>query len=132
MNYSSLKDRQHRSRGGYAFSRITHEPQGIKVRVICQIKAYIFLYSLIGSNMGSLIKSKKKEIKSDFFTLIFYISFNIQPSAIQFCIHIVNIHIVPQIFDLGLVYHFMLKNGKLLTFFLYSFYMKRFMFKLAI
>ena len=66
-----LKDRQHRSRGGFEYSRITHEPQGIEGRVICRIKAYISLYSLVGSNMESLIKSEKNEIKSDFFTFIF-------------------------------------------------------------
>ena len=42
-----VKDRQHRSRGGLAFSFITQEPKGIKYRVIYQMKAYIFLYPMI-------------------------------------------------------------------------------------
>ena len=71
LKLNPLKDRQHRSRGGFEFSLISHEPKGIEGRVICQIKAYICLYSFAGSNMESLIKSKKKEIKSDYFTFIF-------------------------------------------------------------
>ena len=42
-----LKDRQHRSRGGFAFALIVHEPKGVEYRAIYQMKGTIFLYPLI-------------------------------------------------------------------------------------
>ena len=68
---SHVKDRQHRSRGGLEFSCITPKPKGIEGCVICQIKANILLYLLVGSNMEFLIYQEKYKIKSDFFTFIF-------------------------------------------------------------
>ena len=50
-----IKDRQHRSRGRLEFSFITPEPKEIEGRVICHIKASIFLYSLVCCNMECLI-----------------------------------------------------------------------------
>ena len=59
---------------GLEFPFITPEPKRIEGRVICQIKASIFPFSLVGSNMKSLTYYEKHEIKSDFFTLIFVLT----------------------------------------------------------
>ena len=74
LQVSHVKDRQHRSRGGLEFSCITPKPKGIEGCVICQIKANILLYLLVGSNMEFLIYQEKYKIKSDFFTFIFVLT----------------------------------------------------------
>ena len=49
----SIKDRQHRRRGGLAFCFITQEPKVIEYRVICQMKAYIIFYPMILRNKAA-------------------------------------------------------------------------------
>ena len=49
----SLKDRQHRSRGGSDFPFITQELKGVEHLVIYQMKGNNYLYPMILSNRGS-------------------------------------------------------------------------------
>ena len=60
---------------------------------------------------------RKLCVKKDFFFLLFlivHISTNFALDGLKFCMHFINIHVegtVSQIFDLGLSFCFMSKNG---------------------